>query len=176
MLALMQRITSQDATGGNSKPQGPPADLSDAIFARRLRAVREAAGMTQQHLADAMASTGNKIHRSTIGKIESGDRPVTVGEAIELAGILGVDLAGLVTSPGPLTVEQARQQRAYRARVEAQAKVRGLQHEAGQRQQDLQVAQARYEDVRGRLAEAQHHLAGLGGEMSPAKSGGEDDR
>src|ERR1700722_2997434 len=114
-------MTSQDTAYRLSGLQGPPSDFSDAIFARRLRAVREASGMTQQQLADAMASTGNKIHRSTIGKIESGDRPVTIGEAVQLAGILGVDLAELVT------------EHTLDPRVEARVKVRALQHEAAKR-------------------------------------------
>jgi transcriptional regulator with XRE-family HTH domain len=77
-------------------------DVIEATFARRLREVREAAGMTQQDLADLMRSTGNKIHRSTIGKIECGGRTVTIGEAVQLAAYLEVDLAGLVAPAGHL--------------------------------------------------------------------------
>jgi transcriptional regulator with XRE-family HTH domain len=163
MFVLMQSATPQDATGDNGTP---PSDFSDAVFARRLRDLREASGLTQQQLADVMASTGNKIHRSTIGKIESGDRPVTVGEAAELAGILGVGLAELVTDPGlgpgPHTVEQVRQHRAHRARVEAEVRVRGLHHEAERRRQDLAAAQARYDDAMQSLEQARQRLSGLG--------------
>lgn len=99
MLALMQGVTPQGITDDNMPSPGTPSGISDAIFARQLRRVREAAKLTQQQLADVLASTGNKIHRSTIGKIENGDRPVTVGEATQIAEILGVDLAALLTEP-----------------------------------------------------------------------------
>ena len=76
------------------------SDVLDAIFARRVSEARHAAGLKQQDLADLMASTGNKIHRSTIGKIEAGDRVVSIGEAVQLAAFLETDLAELVTERG----------------------------------------------------------------------------
>lgn len=87
---------SQDTTGDNLAPQDIPANLSDAIFARRLRSVREQADMTQRQLADMMTAAGSKMHATAIAKIEAGDRSVTVGEAIQLATILGVPLMELV--------------------------------------------------------------------------------
>jgi transcriptional regulator with XRE-family HTH domain len=97
----------QDATGHNS-PAGasgrgypreyPRQYLGDAIFAQRLGEIRARAGLTQQQIADRMAAAGHAmVHRSTIGKIENGDRPVTIGEAIALTTVLGVPLAALVT-------------------------------------------------------------------------------
>ena len=71
-------------------------DALDAIFARRICEARHAAGLKQQDLADLMSSTGRKMHRSQIGKIEAGDRMVSIGEALQLAAFLGVGLAGLV--------------------------------------------------------------------------------
>jgi transcriptional regulator with XRE-family HTH domain len=168
MLALMQGVTSQNTTTDHTAPQAMPSDFSDAIFARRLRAVREASGMTQQELADAMAATGNKIHRSTIGKIESGDRPVTIGEAVQLAGILGVGLAELVTDTG--------QDEAHRARVEAQVKVRHLQHLAAKRDEQAREAQLVYQFTLESLREARQELAALGGELPPETAGGKDDQ
>ena len=150
-------MTSQDTAYDPGGLQGPPSDFSDAIFARRLRAVREASGMTQQQLADAMARTGNKIHRSTIGKIESGDRPVTIGEAVQLAGILGIPLVELVTEHAA----DAEEQRAYRARVEAQVHLRSLQHEAAERHRLLVEARLLYQDTLRRLRRAQQRLAEL---------------
>ena len=74
-------------------------DALDAIFARRVCEARHAAGLKQQDLADLMSSTGRKMHRSQIGKIEAGDRVVSVGEAFQLAAFLGIDLAELVAEP-----------------------------------------------------------------------------
>jgi transcriptional regulator with XRE-family HTH domain len=154
----MQGITSQDTTGRNSELREVPSDISDAIFARRLREVREQAGMTQQQLADLMARTGNKIHRSTIGKIESGGRPVTIGEAVQLAGILGADLAELITDPAPDAVAEA-----HRARVRAQVRVRALQREIEERDRALQEARLLRASAASALRDAQQQLATLGG-------------
>jgi transcriptional regulator with XRE-family HTH domain len=163
----MQGITSQDTTGRNSELREVPSDISDAIFARRLRQVREQAGMTQQALADLMARTGNKIHRSTIGKIENGDRPVTIGEAVQLAGILGADLAELITDPAPDAVAEAR-----RARVRAQVRVRALQREIEERDRALQEARLLRASAASALQDAQQQLAGLG----ELPAGGKDDQ
>lgn len=164
----MQGITSQDTTGPHGVPQSPPSDFSDAVFARQLKAVRLAAGLTQQELAERMASTGNKIHRSTIGKIESGDRPVTIGEAVQFAGILGVPLAELITDP-------ASGEHAYRALVDAQIAVRSLQHEAAERYKQLEEAQILYDNTVVMLKAAQQRLAELRFERADriAELGGE---
>ena len=147
---------SQDPTGDHLASQGP-AQISDGIFARQLHALRKAAGLTQQQLADAMSATGNAMHRSAIAKIEAGDRAVSVGEAVQLAGALGADLAELVTERA-LDTEQ---ERAHRARVEAQVKVRALEYETAERHRLLQEAQFRYEDAEGRLKAARKELRTL---------------
>jgi transcriptional regulator with XRE-family HTH domain len=138
---------------------GPPSEFSDAIFARRLREIRQLAQTTQQQLADRMTATGHKMHRSAIAKIEVGDRPVSIGEAVRLAGILGVHLTELVTDRGSVT----EQEKLHRARVEAQIAVRSLQHEAAERDKLLHEAQVLHENTMGRLQAAQRYLAELGG-------------
>lgn len=142
-------------------PQGTPSDISDAIFARRLRQVREAARLTQQELADVMASTGNKIHRSTVGKIENGERPVTVGEAVQLAGILGVPLMDLVTE----RCADSESEQVRRARIRAQAHVRALQHDMAKHAEQLASTQALYGAAEAKLRAAQRDLARLGGAL-----------
>lgn len=84
--------TPQDATGPNT-----PLYSADALFARRLKEVRSIAGLTQQQLADRVTAAGHKLFRSQVGKIESGDRLVTLGEADALADALGVELADLIS-------------------------------------------------------------------------------
>jgi transcriptional regulator with XRE-family HTH domain len=119
----------------------------DVAFGRRLRYLRETAGLTQQQLADVMREAGSKMHRSTIGKIEAGERIVSIGEAAQFARILGIDLTQLIN------VGEGR-------RVTAQLKVASLEHRADEytRQRDeaqilLDETLARLEDARAQLKE-----------------------
>ena len=151
----------QETADGPWKDEGQPSDFSDSIFARRLREVRQQAGITQQQLADWMTQVGHKLHRSAVAKIELGERPVTIGEAVQLAGILGVPLMELVTARGAET-EQERQ---HADRIAAQIAVRSLIHEAAERDRLLREQTLMYEDVLARLQVARLRLRELGGEV-----------
>jgi transcriptional regulator with XRE-family HTH domain len=126
----------------------------DSLFTRRLREFRLLAGMTQQHLADQMARTGSKIHRSTVGKIEIGDRPVTIGEAVQFAAVLGVPLAELVADPSAGTGHA-------RALIEAQLTAASIRREAEEQARLVREAKALYENAAERLNAAERHLAEL---------------
>lgn len=152
---------SQGAAGSHREQQGPPSVLSDSIFARRLREVRRQAGVTQQQLALRMTEVGHKLHRSAVAKIELGERPVTIGEAVQFAGILGVPLMELVTDRGAATELERR----HAARVEAQIAVRSLQHEAAERHKLMEEQTVLYSNVVSRLQAAQQRLRELGGEL-----------
>jgi transcriptional regulator with XRE-family HTH domain len=122
----------------------------DTLFGRRLSYLRQQAGLTQQQLADVMREAGAKMHRSTIGKIEAGERVVSIGEAAQFAGILGIDLKQLIN------VGQERL-------VTAQLRIRSLEHRADgyARQRDeaqilLDDALAKLEDARALLKEREN--------------------
>jgi hypothetical protein len=89
------------------------------------------------------------------------DGPVTIGEAVQLAGILGVPLMELVTARGAET-EQERQ---HADRIAAQIAVRSLIHEAAERDRLLREQTLMYEDVLARLQAARLRLRELGGEV-----------
>lgn len=130
----------------------------DVVFGRRLRYLREQAGLTQQQLADVMSAAGSRMHRSTIGKIEAGERVVSVGEGLRFAAVLGIDLTQLISvGQGHLAT--------------AQLKVRSLEHQAeeyGRRQHEIEVL---LDDTLARLREARAELEKL--EPSRAVAGGE---
>lgn len=154
MLALMEHIVYQDPTGPNEGSQ-IPADHLDATFARRLREVRERAGITQQELADVMTRGGTKMHRSTIGKIEAGVRVVSVGEAAQLAGALGVWIEELLGDPR----RAGERERKYAAFVEARVRVRVLRNEYAERRRLLDEAEVLCLNTEDRLKAAQERLA-----------------
>ena len=119
------------------------------LFGKRLRSLRIDAGLTQQQLADVMRDRGSKMHRSTIGKIEAGERVMSIGEAAEFAEVLHIDLRELIN------VGRGRL-------VTAQLKVASLEHRAGEytRQRDeaqipLDDTLAKLEDARARLKEVE---------------------
>jgi transcriptional regulator with XRE-family HTH domain len=124
------------------------------LFPRRVREVRTQAGLTQQQLAERM-SLVFKMHRSAIAKIEAGDRPVLLGEAIAIAQILGVDLQELITDP------DYRAGRPDRQRLAAQLEVRSLEREAGEQLQHLETARALAANTQERLDAARRRLAEL---------------
>ncbi|MGV8883447.1 MAG: helix-turn-helix domain-containing protein [Rhodoglobus sp.] len=71
-------------------------DAPDDTFASSFKTTRLAVGQSQEHVATAMSERGYSFHVTTIGKIERGDRKVTVGEAVTLADVLGVSLDTLL--------------------------------------------------------------------------------
>jgi transcriptional regulator with XRE-family HTH domain len=146
----------QDTTGDHWENQDPPSDFADSIFARRLRAVRKQAEVTQKQLADRMAARGHKMLQSTVAKIESGERPVSIGEAVQLAEVLGASLMDLVTDD-----MTGRQEREYRQLAEAKIKVRSLEYETAEQDKLLQEAQFRHEHAVDQLQAARDELSKL---------------
>lgn len=95
----------QDTPGRDKTRSLPPDHDVDAVFAERLRALRMAVGTTQAQLAERMTAAGFSMHQTTVAKCEAGDRPVTIGEAVQFARILGVDLAALTAESQPEDAE-----------------------------------------------------------------------
>jgi transcriptional regulator with XRE-family HTH domain len=93
--------------------------------------------------------------QSTVAKIESGERPVSIGEAVQFAEVLGVDLDELTTErPGDTVRDKVLQERA-----EARIRVRSLQHLAAERHKRLEEAQFLYEHAAEQLEQAQRELS-----------------
>jgi transcriptional regulator with XRE-family HTH domain len=72
-------------------------DWTRGNFGRRMRAIREERGLTQLHVVDLLNSRFDlHWHQTTCGKVESGERPARVAEAIAIAFVLGVQLEELL--------------------------------------------------------------------------------
>lgn len=127
-------------------------DPVDASFGRRLRYLREQAGLTQQQLADVMREAGSRMHRSTIGKIEAGERVVSVGEAAQFARVLGIDLTQLIN------VGKGR-------RAKAQLRVRSLEYRAEEYARVLEETQVLMDHTLAQLGEARAQLKELEAEQ-----------
>ena len=58
------------------------------IFAKKIRALREGLGFSQEHLAELSG-----LHRTYIGSVERGERNITLRSAERIAKSLGVNLS-----------------------------------------------------------------------------------
>jgi transcriptional regulator with XRE-family HTH domain len=64
-----------------------------------MKALRLAAGLSQEKLSDLMSEIGLGWRRQTVALIESGSRAVTLDEVVALAALFEVSLYGLLHSP-----------------------------------------------------------------------------
>jgi len=130
------------------EPQRNPG----TAFGRRLRYLREEAGLTQRQLADVMRAAGYKMHQTTVAKIEAGERAVPVDEAAQFADVLGIDLTQLIN------VGKGRLAR-------AQLKVRSLEFRAEEYARVLEETQILMDHTMGQLGEARARLKELEAEQ-----------
>lgn len=66
---------------------------TNAAFATWLRKARAEAGLSQQKVADALRSQGyTHLHQSNLAKIERGERPVRLAEAVAMAELFGTTI------------------------------------------------------------------------------------
>ena len=87
---------------------------ADARFAQRVKAERERRRISQTQLVTALAAkNGIRWHQSTMTKVEAGERPVRLMEALALASVLGMPLDDLLDDPDS---EEARRRRSERLR------------------------------------------------------------
>lgn len=54
---------------------------------------------TQEDLAAAMSSRGHRWWQTTVGKVEHGERPLRLSEAVDLCRVLDVELTDLIAPP-----------------------------------------------------------------------------
>ncbi len=79
------------------------------VFAQRLRAERERAGLSQSELAERVsARLGETFYSTAVTKVEKRDREVKLDEAVALADALGVPLVALMTEPDAIGIELER--------------------------------------------------------------------
>lgn len=79
--------------------------LPAEILRERLRRLRESRGWSQDELTSRANDYDAGWVRSTVAKIELGQRQVTINELVMLAFVLGVSPVALITSPD-FTVEK----------------------------------------------------------------------
>src|SRR3954447_4046528 len=103
------------ATTNNNQSERPGGDF-DRTFGARMRQARERAGISQGDLSVNLVLMHNvHWHQTTVGKIESGGRPIRLSEAVAVADLLGVPLDELAYDRGDDTPRVERVALAYAA-------------------------------------------------------------
>lgn len=121
-------------------------------FPENLRRHRERKGMSQKALAEAMKACGWSWHQATVHRVESGAQPVELGEATDLAAILGTSLDRL-TWAGPeengvALTDRATALLARSFRETAEAAERLLRDRDGAERQLAEAVKSEYRRVR----------------------------
>lgn len=80
----------------------------NGVIAANIRAERARCRMSQEDIAGYMRNLGWKWVRQTIGVIENAERRVTAAELIALAGIFGVPITTLTSTPTITTSNHER--------------------------------------------------------------------
>jgi transcriptional regulator with XRE-family HTH domain len=80
-------------------------DRLSAQVGLNIAVARAEAGLTAQELSDALTQGGVPLGRPAISQIETGQRAVSLAEALAIAAVLGVAPAELVYAPSPDPVE-----------------------------------------------------------------------
>lgn len=122
----------------------------EAAFASHLKRARERLQMSQTELARQAAEQGLPYHQQTVQRVETLARPIRLNEALVLAGIVGEDLAAMLSSPTPVTAKahlRYREHAAAALRTEVVQWVRDTGDRAERALAELHDALALYDEV-----------------------------
>lgn len=81
----------------------------DDEFAGAFRLARDEAGLSQEAVAERMRGFGFDVSQPVIGKIERGQRRVSIGEAKALSACVSKSLSSLLLGPQNFVMERATQ-------------------------------------------------------------------
>lgn len=147
-------------------PNKKPTDPNREALGRLIREKRDAAEISQTDLANEMGNRiGGKFYQTTIGRIENGERSVSLTEAAVLSGILDIPIATLAHYAAPPTPQTLRHHYAHkimdatRALDDARLAVRSARI-AAENLSDLPPRQVAEDTPRGRKT-----IEGLPGEI-----------
>lgn len=77
---------------GLDRPDRELVDALGAVFGGRMRQRREQLGHSQQYVATALQQEfGINWHQTTVGKVEAGERPIRLTEALAVCMVLELD-------------------------------------------------------------------------------------
>jgi transcriptional regulator with XRE-family HTH domain len=135
-------------TGTSGRPD------AEKLAGRNLRRLRQTRDWPLREVAERMTAYGYHWHVSVVAKIETGQRPFRLQEAVDLADLFDVSLADLFAAPvGPDALDDLRQEAAALHKALEQEKKRAETSEEQLRhyQDEHAVASAAVEKIQSRL-------------------------
>lgn len=133
------------------------------VFAQRLGETRRARNLTQTKLAQQLAATGDPISQPTLSRIESGEQPVYLDQALALTYVLRAVPAHMLAPPDGKLIRLSAGL-ATDASSLRQWLVSGLPHRTDPSDIEDDVASARYHERLHQLALAFVDAARLHGD------------
>jgi transcriptional regulator with XRE-family HTH domain len=129
---------------------------AEQTAARHLRLMRQGRDWSQQEVANRMKAFGYSWRQSTIGKIETDARPVSLNELADFAAMYGVPVAQFLESGAPDDLE------ALEREIEALTEERAmLEHRMTDARAALEHASFRHAELAAALARIEGRLQGL---------------
>lgn len=71
--------------------------MSEDVFRAQVRQRRQVLGWSQQRVAEEMTKHGHAWHQTTVAKVEAGQRPIGLGEAVALGRVLGANISDMTS-------------------------------------------------------------------------------
>ena len=149
----------------------------EADFAENIRRWRERRGLSQDALAQQMADLGFPFHQATIYKIEKGERPVRLAEALALSALLDQHVSDL--TEGPVDDEtytraqaEAALDRAKVALADAEAYLAAAEREVDKQRLELRRKERELSNVRLNARAAREAVEDLTKLVKAARKGG----
>lgn len=147
---------------------------TDERFGRAVRERREAIGLTQAEVSDALAAEGTSVSSTALAKAEAGTRATKVAEAVALAKVLSlhIDLLGLTEEADDLAgmLARSKAEAASASRTAAAAAAEAERHQ--KRAEALEIlSRARTERAQWRGAKADLLERALGLDSATARAG-----
>lgn len=146
-------------------------------FAENIRRWRERKGLSQDALAAGMTDFGFPFHQATIYKIEKGERPVRIVEALALAALLDQYLYDLIDPPEDDQVVSLKDAKAELAQAQLgltalEVDLQKQQAEVDSIRHDLRLAERKVSNTKLSIRGQRDHIEGLRRLIKSAKSTG----
>ncbi len=149
----------------------------EADFAENIKRWRERKGLSQDALAQQMADLGFPFHQATVYKIEKGERPVRLVEAMALSALLDQYLFGLTEEPVDDETYTAQEAKAALSKAKvtlavAEADLAAKERDVEQERLVLRGKERERSNARVNLTAARDQVEGLRNLVDATRSGG----